>query len=94
MELHAIGIDLGKTLFHLVGVDSSGAADVNAGGPKRLGYSVLRRSGYYFLVQSRIFCESTPKSIRQFGSVSCTVLIPRSSFFERNKLAKQKPMNR
>ena len=24
MELHAIGIDLGKTLFHLVGVDSSG----------------------------------------------------------------------
>jgi transposase len=24
MELHAIGIDLGKTLFHLVGVDASG----------------------------------------------------------------------
>jgi transposase len=24
MELHAIGIDLGKTLFHLVGLDSSG----------------------------------------------------------------------
>ena len=24
MELHAIGIDLGKTVFHLVGVDSSG----------------------------------------------------------------------
>src|SRR3977135_1428571 len=24
MELHAIGIDLGKTLFHLVGVDSRG----------------------------------------------------------------------
>jgi hypothetical protein len=24
MEVHAIGIDLGKTLFHLVGLDSSG----------------------------------------------------------------------
>jgi predicted NBD/HSP70 family sugar kinase len=24
MELHAIGIDLGKTLFHLVGVDAGG----------------------------------------------------------------------
>src|SRR5260370_414443 len=24
MEIHAIGIDLGKTLFHLVGVDSCG----------------------------------------------------------------------
>ena len=24
MELHAIGIDLGKTVFHLVGIDSSG----------------------------------------------------------------------
>lgn len=24
MELHAIGIDLGKTLFHLVGVDACG----------------------------------------------------------------------
>src|ERR1700691_5803358 len=24
MELHAIGIDLGKTLFHLVGVDANG----------------------------------------------------------------------
>jgi hypothetical protein len=24
MELHAIGIDLGKTVFHLVGLDSSG----------------------------------------------------------------------
>jgi transposase len=24
MELHAMGIDLGKTLFHLVGVDSRG----------------------------------------------------------------------
>jgi transposase len=28
MELHAIGIDLGKTVFHLVGVDSSGAVVV------------------------------------------------------------------
>mgnify|MGYP001105833966 CR=1 FL=1 len=28
MEIQAIGIDLGKTLFHLVGVDSSGAAVV------------------------------------------------------------------
>src|SRR3977135_1346302 len=28
MELHAIGIDLGKTLFHLVGVDSRGNAIV------------------------------------------------------------------
>ena len=25
MEIHAIGIDLGKTLFHLVGVDLCGA---------------------------------------------------------------------
>jgi transposase len=25
MELHAIGIDLGKMVFHLVGVDASGA---------------------------------------------------------------------
>jgi len=24
MKLHAIGIDLGKTVFHLVGMDSSG----------------------------------------------------------------------
>ena len=24
MKLHAIGIDLGKTVFHLVGLDSSG----------------------------------------------------------------------
>ena len=24
MEVHAIGIDLGKTVFHLVGLDSSG----------------------------------------------------------------------
>jgi hypothetical protein len=24
MEIHAIGIDLGKTLFHLVAVDSAG----------------------------------------------------------------------
>ena len=24
MELHAIGIDLGKTVFHLVGLDASG----------------------------------------------------------------------
>jgi transposase len=28
MEIHAIGIDLGKTLFHLVGVDSSGTVVV------------------------------------------------------------------
>lgn len=28
MEIHAIGIDLGKTLFHLVGLDSSGAVVV------------------------------------------------------------------
>ena len=28
MEIHAIGIDLGKTLFHLVGVDSAGAVVV------------------------------------------------------------------
>jgi transposase len=28
MEIHAIGIDLGKALFHLVGVDSSGAVVV------------------------------------------------------------------
>lgn len=28
MEIHAIGIDLGKTLFHLVGVDTSGRAVV------------------------------------------------------------------
>src|SRR6267378_3710315 len=28
MELHAIGIDLGKTVFHLVGLDSSGNAIV------------------------------------------------------------------
>ena len=27
MEIHAIGIDLGKTLFHLVGVDSSGTVE-------------------------------------------------------------------
>ena len=26
MEIHTIGIDLGKTLFHLVGVDSGGTA--------------------------------------------------------------------
>ena len=25
MEIHTVGIDLGKTLFHLVGVDSSGS---------------------------------------------------------------------
>jgi transposase len=28
MEIHAIGIDLGKTLFHLVGVDASGSVVV------------------------------------------------------------------
>jgi transposase len=28
MEVHAVGIDLGKTLFHLVGVNSSGSAVV------------------------------------------------------------------
>ena len=28
MEIHAIGIDLGKNLFHLVGVDASGAVVV------------------------------------------------------------------
>jgi transposase len=28
MEIHAIGIDLGKTVFHLVGVDSSGTVVV------------------------------------------------------------------
>ena len=28
MEIHAIGIHLGKTLFHLVGVDSSGTVVV------------------------------------------------------------------
>jgi len=28
MEIHTIGIDLGKTLFHLVGVDASGAVVV------------------------------------------------------------------
>src|SRR5579863_2206664 len=28
MEIHAIGIDLGKTLFHLVGLDSNGAVVV------------------------------------------------------------------
>lgn len=28
MEIHAIGIDLGKTLFHLVGVDANGAVVV------------------------------------------------------------------
>ena len=28
MEIHAIGIDLGKTLFHLVGVASSGTVVV------------------------------------------------------------------
>ena len=28
MEIHAIGIDLGKTLFHLVGVDSFGTVVV------------------------------------------------------------------
>jgi hypothetical protein len=28
MELHAIGIDLGKTAFHLVGVDAGGSVVV------------------------------------------------------------------
>jgi transposase len=28
MEVHALGIDLGKTLFHLLGVDSSGSVVV------------------------------------------------------------------
>jgi hypothetical protein len=28
MEIHVIGIDLGKTVFHLVGVDSSGTVVV------------------------------------------------------------------
>lgn len=28
MELHALGIDLGKTVFHLVGLDSSGSVVV------------------------------------------------------------------
>src|SRR5713226_10391572 len=28
MEIHTIGIDLGKSLFHLVGVDSSGSVVV------------------------------------------------------------------
>ena len=28
MELHAIGIDLGKTLFYLVGVDAGGSVVV------------------------------------------------------------------
>ena len=28
MELHAVGIDLGKTVFHLVGFDSSGTVVV------------------------------------------------------------------
>ncbi len=28
MEIHAIGIDLGKTVFHLVGVDSCGTVVV------------------------------------------------------------------
>ena len=31
MQLHAIGIDLGKTLFHLVGVDSAGNIVVKSG---------------------------------------------------------------
>ena len=28
MQLHAVGIDLGKTVFHLVGLDSSGSVVV------------------------------------------------------------------
>jgi len=28
MEIHTVGIDLGKTLFHLVGLDSSGSVVV------------------------------------------------------------------
>ena len=31
MELHAIGIDLGKTLFHLVGLDASGKSSFAKG---------------------------------------------------------------
>lgn len=42
-------------------------------------------------------CPEKPRAgetIRQSGSVPCEVRIPRSSLFERNRLAKQKPMNR
>jgi hypothetical protein len=35
MELNAIGIDLGKTLFHLVGLDASGNVVVASGVPER-----------------------------------------------------------
>jgi transposase len=34
MEIHAIGIALGKTLFHLVGVDASGAVVVRKRCPR------------------------------------------------------------
>jgi hypothetical protein len=39
MEIHAIGIDLGKTLFHLVAVDSNGSVVVR----KRCSRSQLDR---------------------------------------------------
>jgi hypothetical protein len=35
-----------------------------------------------------------PQPIRQSSSVSCEVRMPRASFFERNRLAMQKPTNR
>jgi len=43
MKLHVVGIDLGKTVFHLVGLDSTGTVVSFGTCPIRLNSSVLKR---------------------------------------------------
>ena len=59
MEIHAIGIDLGKTLFHLVGVDANGGVVVRkrCSRTQLLTYTAnvrVHRSGWRLVVE-RIF---------------------------------------
>lgn len=52
MNLHSIGIDLGKTVFHLVGLDQSGEVVVRKRFSRLQLLPVRRRS-------SRSICQST-----------------------------------
>jgi hypothetical protein len=55
MELHTIGIDLGKTVFHLVGLNLSGEVVVR----KKFSHTqLLREQGHEVRLDSGAVCEA------------------------------------
>jgi hypothetical protein len=69
MELHAIGIDLGKMVFHLVGVDASGAVGLRqkCSRPQLLVFTANIRVGRIGMegCSGRIFLAALPSDFHK-----------------------------